>query len=64
MYNLTVSREEGERGNSGEWGDHQGKCMKDTWTKPKGEGLSLGSGYGWGGGHGGVKMETIVLEQQ
>ena len=38
--------------------------MKDTWTKPKGVGSRVGSGDGWGGGHGEVKMETTVLEQQ
>ena len=43
---------------------HQGTGIKDTWTKPKGVGLSVGGEDGWGGGHGGVKMETPVLEQQ
>ena len=28
---------------------HQGTCMKDTWTKPKGEGLRVGGRDGWGG---------------
>ena len=43
---------------------HQGTCIKDTWTKPKGVGLRVEGGDGWGGGAGGVKMETTVLEQQ
>ena len=39
--------------------------MKDTWTKPKGVGVRVGDGDGWGkGGHGGVKMETTILEKQ
>ena len=38
--------------------------MKDTWRKLKGVGSRVGGGDGWGGGHGGVKRETIVLEQQ
>ena len=41
---------------------HQGTCMKDTWTKPKREGLRVGGGDGWLRGHGGVKIETIVFE--
>ena len=32
--------------------------------KAKGVGLRVGGGDGWGMGHGGVKMETTVLEQQ
>ena len=43
---------------------HQGTCMKDTWTKPKGVGWRVGGGIGWMGGYGRVKMETIVLGQQ
>ena len=35
---------------------HQGTCMKDTGTNPKGKGGQRGCG--------GVKMETSVLEQQ
>ena len=28
---------------------HQGTCVKDTWTKPKGVGLRVGGGDGvWG----------------
>ena len=39
--------------------------MKDTWTKPKGVDVRVGSGNGWGGkGRDGMKMETIMLEQQ
>ena len=38
--------------------------MKDTWTKPKEVGSRVGGWDGWSRGHGGVKMETIVLEQQ
>ena len=37
--------------------------MKDTWTKLKEVGSRVGGGDGWRG-NGGVKMETIVLEQQ
>ena len=29
---------------------HQGTCIKDTWTKPKGVGLRVGCRDGWGGG--------------
>ena len=43
---------------------HRGTGMKDTWTKPKGVVLRVGGGDEWDGGwSGGVKMETIVLEQ-
>ena len=28
--------------------EHQGTCIKDTWTKPKGVGLRVGGGDGWG----------------
>ena len=42
---------------------HQGTCIKDTWTKPKGIGLRVGGRDEWAGGHGGVKMEPTVLEQ-
>ena len=51
------------RGNGGE-GWHQGTCIKDTWTKPKGVGSRVGGKDGWREGYGGVKMETTVLEQQ
>ena len=36
---------------------HQGTCLKDPWTKPKG---------GWTGAvdSGSKKMDTIVFEQQ
>ena len=43
-------------------GRHQGPCIKDTWTKPKEVGSRVEGGDGWGSG--GVKMETILLEQQ
>ena len=36
---------------------HQGTCIKDTWTKPKGVGSRLGGRMGGAGVHGGVKME-------
>ena len=42
----------------------QGTCIKDTWTKPKGDGLRVGGGDGWGRGSRGGKMETTVLDQQ
>ena len=29
---------------------HQGTCIKDTWTKPKGTGSRVGDKDGWGGG--------------
>ena len=32
--------------------------------KPKGVGFRVGGGDRWAGGCGGVRMETIVLEQQ
>ena len=55
---LTVTRGEVGEDNGGKRGKCcQGKCMKDTWTKPKRVGSRVG-------GHGGVKMETTVLEQQ
>ena len=38
--------------------------MKDTWAKPKGVGSRVGGGDGGVRGHGEVKMETVVLEQQ
>ena len=37
---------------------------KISCAKPKGVCLRVGGRDGWGGGHGGVKMETTVLEQQ
>ena len=41
----------GKRGNGEKQGKvHQGTCIKDTWTKPKGVGLRVGGGNGWGGG--------------
>ena len=43
---------------------HQGTYMKDTWTKPKKVGSRVGGGVSGAGGHGEVKMETTVLEQQ
>ena len=57
---LTVTRGDGGVGgdNGGKQGTvHQGTCIKDTRTKPKRVGSRVG-------GHGGVKMETTVLEQQ
>ena len=30
-------------------GGHQGTCMKDTWTKPKGEVSRVEVRDGWGG---------------
>ena len=41
-----------------------GRCIKDTWTKPKGVGSRVGSEDGWGSGSSGEEMETTVLEQQ
>ena len=29
---------------------HQGTCIKDTWTKPKGVGLRVGGGGQWSRG--------------
>ena len=43
---------------------HQGTCIKDMWTKPKGVGSRVKAGIGEVRGQGGVKMETTVLEQQ
>ena len=43
---------------------HQGTYTKDPWTKPKMVDLRMGGSNGWSGGHGVVKMETTVLEQQ
>ena len=59
-YRLTATRAEGEEGI---WGkisrkSHQGTCIKDTWTKPKGVGSRVG-----GRGRGGVKMETVLEAQ-
>ena len=46
---LTVTRGEGERGNMGKKGKgHQGTCMKDPWTKPKGGRTECGR-WGWVG---------------
>ena len=38
---VTVTRGEGTC--------HQGTCIKDTWTKPRGVGSRVGGRYGWGG---------------
>ena len=38
----------GERNNGGK--GHQGKCIKDTWIKPKGVGSRVGGRDGWGWG--------------
>ena len=55
----------GERDNGGKYGKvHQGTCIKDPWTKPKGVGLRVGGRDERGRGHGGGEMETTVLEQQ
>ena len=35
-----------------------------TWTELNGVGSMVGGGSGCGGGHGEMKMETILLEQQ
>ena len=55
------------RGVEGKWEKqakgHQETCIKDTRTKPKGIGSRVGGRDGGGGGHGGVKLETTVLEQ-
>ena len=43
----------------------QGTCIKDTWTKPKGDRIESGTwrwlGWVWTGGG---KMETTVLEKK
>ena len=43
-----------------------GTTIKDTWTKPSGEGGSKGGREVWLGlqGSGGEKMQTTVTEQQ
>ena len=41
-----MERDNGEKQGKG----CQGTCIKDTWTKPKGVGLRVGSRDGWGGG--------------
>ena len=46
---LTVTRGERDSGEKQGKG-HQGTCIKDTWTKPKGVGLRVGGGDGWGRG--------------
>ena len=54
---LTVTRGEGERGNMGKKGKgHQGTCMKDPWTKPKG-GRIEGRRWGW------VGQGDVVVEK-
>ena len=55
----------GEGDNWGKKGkSHQGTCIKDPWTKPKGVGLRVGRRDEWGGRvWGRMKMETSVLEQ-
>ena len=47
---LTVTRGDGEGIMGGKEKVHQGTCIKDTWTKPKGVGSRVGGGVGWGGG--------------
>ena len=43
----------GRGDNGGKLGKgHQGTCIKDPWTKPKGIGSRVGGGDGWGGGWG------------
>ena len=55
----------GERDHRGSKGkDHQIIGIKDTWIKPKGVGSRVEVGTVEVGRHGGVKMETTVLEQQ
>ena len=44
---LTVTRGEGEGDNGGKRGKgHPGTCIKDTWTKPKGDKIE-GGRWGW-----------------
>ena len=43
---------------------HQGTCIKDTWTKPKGVGSRVGGGGWLGWGSGGGEIEITILEQQ
>ena len=59
---LTVTKgRQQERDKGGKQGKgHQGTCIKDPWTKSKEVCWKVGGGVG---GCGGVKMETIVLEQ-
>ena len=50
MYEGPMNKANRGRGIIGEKGEgHQGTCIKDTWTKPKGVGSSVGGGDGWGG---------------
>ena len=43
---------------------HQGTCLKDTWTKPRGVGSRVRGGDGCGRREWWEKMETTGLEQQ
>ena len=48
---LTVTRGEQERDNGGKWEKiHQGPCIRDTWTKPKGVSSNIGGRDEWGKG--------------
>ena len=39
---------------------HEGTCIKDTWTKPKGVGSRVGGGNGWGGGWRGENGDNCI----
>ena len=53
----------GEGKNGGKKGKgRQRSCIKDPWTKPKGD--SIEGGVGQGRGKQGGKMETTIFEQQ
>ena len=60
----TVTREEGERDTGGKQGKgHQGTCIKDTWTKPQGEGLRVGGRGGWVGAWWGENGDSCTWKQ-
>ena len=45
---------------------HQGTCIKDLWTKPKGASVRVGGGDGWGecgvcGGENGDNCTCITI---
>ena len=62
---LSVTREEVGKDNRWKKGKvHQGICIKDTWAKLNQVVLRVTARVGTGVGHGGVKMETTVIEQQ
>ena len=53
-----LTRGTGEGNNQGKKGKgHQGTCIKDPWTKPKGVGSRVGGGAVDSGGG---KMETVL----